>query len=162
MSPEQARAKVVDKRTDVWAFGCVLFEMLAGRRAFAGDDTSATIAAILRDDPDWTALTGVPSGIVVLLRHCLDKNRNRRLRDIADIRVWMEEALASPSPAASTPSPARRGRGIWMLGATAAIAIGTLGVLGARYFRPSVPDASVTRFEVTTPPTTQPYSFAVS
>jgi eukaryotic-like serine/threonine-protein kinase len=164
MSPEQAKGRPADKRSDVWAFGCVLYEMLTGRRAFAGDNASETIAAILRDNPDWTALSGVPAGIVSLLRHCLDKDRNRRPRDLADIRMWIDETLASPGTAAAATSslPQRDGRAIWILGAAAAIAIGALAVPAVRYFRLGKPDAAVTRFEVATPPTTQPYSFAVS
>src|SRR5438034_6610595 len=72
MSPEQAKGRVADKRSDVWAFGCVLFQMLSGKRAFEGDGVSDTLAAILRADPDWTALpAAVPPHIVVLLKRCL-------------------------------------------------------------------------------------------
>jgi serine/threonine protein kinase/Tol biopolymer transport system component len=97
MSPEQARGLAVDKRTDVWAFGCVLFEMLTARRAFGGATTSDTIAAILERDPDWSLLpSATPPGIQRLLRRCLDKDSNRRLRDIADARFEIEDALATP------------------------------------------------------------------
>ena len=88
MSPEQARGRPVDKRTDIWAFGCVLFEMLSGRRPFAGDTLSDTIAGILTREPDWNALpTDVPAHIHVLLRRCLEKDSKRRLRDIGDARL---------------------------------------------------------------------------
>src|SRR5262249_15799944 len=125
---------------------------------------SAMIAAILRDDPDWTPLSGVPSGIIVLLRHCLDKDRNRRLRDVADIRIWIDEALASPvATGSSTASrPKDTSRAIWILGAAAAIIIAALSVPAALYFRQTPPNVSVTRFEIATPPTGQPYSFEVS
>jgi serine/threonine protein kinase len=73
MSPEQARGKAVDKRSDIWAFGCVLFEMLAGKRAFDGEDVSDTLANVLKTVPDWAALLpGVPSALRALLRRCLD------------------------------------------------------------------------------------------
>ena len=76
MSPEQAKAKVADKRTDVWAFGCVLYEILAGRRAFDGEDVNDVIAAVVRGKPDWNALpTDVPDQIRLLLKRCLEKDR---------------------------------------------------------------------------------------
>jgi serine/threonine protein kinase len=95
MSPEQARGKLVDRRTDIWAFGCVLFEMLTGRRAFAGDTTSDTIAAILDRQPDLTTLPRrTPAGLRRLLVRCLEKDPARRLQDIADAHFDLEDALA--------------------------------------------------------------------
>jgi serine/threonine protein kinase len=80
MSPEQAKGRAVDKHSDMWAFGCVLYEMLTGKRAFEGDDVSDTLAAILRGEPDWTALPVVtPPLIRRLLRRCLEKDHKRRL-----------------------------------------------------------------------------------
>jgi len=88
MSPEQARGQVAEKRSDVWAFGCVLYEMLAGKRAFGGATISDTIASILEREPDWAALPpATPSTVVRLLRQCVDKNPKRRRRDIADVRL---------------------------------------------------------------------------
>ena len=98
MSPDQARGKTVDKRVDVWAFGCVLYEMLTGRPAFAGDTVSDTIAAILERQPDWSILPPATSlRIRRLLDRCLDKDAKRRLRDIGDARIEIEEAIAAPS-----------------------------------------------------------------
>ena len=91
MSPEQARGKPVDRRTDIWAFGCVLYEMLTGRRAFEGDDVTETLAAIVKTDPD---LTRAPESLRRVLANCLDKNPKTRLRDIGD--VWRLQE--SPSP----------------------------------------------------------------
>ena len=97
MAPEQALGKTVDKRADIWSFGCVLFEMLSGRRAFAGKDISDTLSLVIGRDPDWTALpSNTPAPIVRILRQCLHKDRSRRLADIADARLAIEEAL-SPS-----------------------------------------------------------------
>ena len=97
MAPEQALGKTVDKRADIWSFGCVLFEMLSGRRAFAGKDISDTLSLVIGSDPDWTALpSNTPAPIVRILRQCLHKDRSRRLADIADARLAIEEAL-SPS-----------------------------------------------------------------
>ena len=95
MSPEQARGKPVDKRTDIWAFGCVLYEMLAGRRAFQGDTASDALAKILEREPDWTVLpAATPAKVRELLRRCLEKDVNRRLRDIGDGRTELLDALA--------------------------------------------------------------------
>ena len=92
MSPEQARGKVVDKRTDTWAFGCVLFEMLAGRRPFDGETSSDTMAAILAHEPDWTALpAATPARLRGLLQRCLEKDVKRRLRDIGEARIEIEQ-----------------------------------------------------------------------
>ena len=102
MSPEQARGQVVDKRTDVWAFGCVLYEMLTGRRAFSGETFSDIIAAILDREPDWAALPpALPPEVSRLVRRCLQKDPRRRIHDIADARVEIDEVLdAASAPAA--------------------------------------------------------------
>ena len=98
MSPEQAKGRVADKRSDVWAFGCVLYEMLCGRRAFEGEDVSDTFAFILTKDPDWAALPpATPAPIRRLLRRSLEKHQRRRLADIADARLDLEEALSTPA-----------------------------------------------------------------
>jgi eukaryotic-like serine/threonine-protein kinase len=105
MSPEQARGQAVDKRTDVWAFGCVLYEMLTGRRAFSGDTISDTIAAILGREPDLTALPpALPPEVRGLVRRCLQKDPRRRIHDIADARVEIDEALDSSSAPAASPT----------------------------------------------------------
>jgi eukaryotic-like serine/threonine-protein kinase len=92
MSPEQARGKPVDKRTDVWAFGCVVYEMLTGRVAFAGDTISDTIAAILGREPEWSAVQ-VPASLRRVLQRCLEKDPRRRLHDIADARIEIEDVI---------------------------------------------------------------------
>ncbi len=102
MSPEQAKGAVLDRRTDVFAFGSVLYEMLTGQCTFPGDTVSEILAAVIRAEPDWSKLpTDIPSGIRRLLSRCLQKDRSRRLRDIADARFQIEEALNDPvrSPA---------------------------------------------------------------
>src|SRR5262245_5739618 len=96
MSPEQARGKVVDRRTDIWSFGCVLYEMLTGRRLFGGETVSDTIAKILEREPDWNALPpATPDKLRELLRRCLEKDARKRLRDIGDARLDLEEAVAA-------------------------------------------------------------------
>jgi serine/threonine protein kinase len=100
MSPEQARGKTVDKRTDIWAYGCVLYEMLTDRKAFEGETASDAIAPILQREPDWTKLpAAAPAPVPRLLRRCLEKDPNRRLRDIGDARLEVDEALSRPMQA---------------------------------------------------------------
>ena len=119
MSPEQARGKPVDRRTDLWSFGCVLYEMLCGRRSFGGDTVTDCLAAIVERDPDWTALPRTtPAPVRRLLRHCLEKDPERRLRDAADARLEIEEALA----------PARRGNGGRRLGVLALAVVAAIAV----------------------------------
>ena len=109
MSPEQARGKAVDKRTDIWAFGCVLYEMLTARPAFRGETVSDTIAAILEREPDWSALPAqTPASIRRLLQRCLEKDPKRRLRDIGDARLEIEEALGASVSSGSGGSPSAR------------------------------------------------------
>ncbi|MGD8895124.1 MAG: protein kinase [Acidobacteriota bacterium] len=111
MSPEQARGQELDRRTDVWSFGCVLYEMLTGRRAFRAGTVSDTLAAVLKHEPEWDALPKTTPVLVrSLLRRCLQKDQARRLHDIADARIELEEALAEPvgPPSAAVSLPARR------------------------------------------------------
>ncbi len=101
MSPEQAAGKAVDKRSDLWAFGVVLLEMLTGRQTFGGESISHVLAAVLKDEPDWTALPpDTPASIRRLLKRCLEKDRKRRLADAADARLEIDEALLSPTEVA--------------------------------------------------------------
>ncbi len=98
MSPEQARGEVVDKRTDVWAFGCVLYEMLTGRAAFSGATITDTFAAILEREPDWSGLPPhTPRRVRQLVRRCLQKDARRRLRDMGDARLDLDEARTEPT-----------------------------------------------------------------
>ena len=111
MSPEQARGKRLDKRTDIWSFACILYELLAGHQTFHGETVSDTLVAVLKGEPDWQALPATtPPGIQRLLRHCLEKDPARRLHDIADARIEIEDALAQPAETAEVPegvTPAR-------------------------------------------------------
>ena len=108
MSPEQARGKTVDKRADIWAFGVVLFEMLAGRRPFVGDDISLTLASVLTKEPEWSALPApMPAGLRGLLTRCLKKDPKARMRDIGDARLQIEELLSGASGEAGVPAAPR-------------------------------------------------------
>ncbi|MDP2320809.1 MAG: protein kinase [Acidobacteriota bacterium] len=130
MSPEQAAGRVVDKRSDLWAFGVVLLEMLTGRQAFAGETVSHVLAAVLKDEPDWTALPAdTPAPIRKLLRRCLVKDRKRRMADAADARLEIEDAQVSPEPAAINAAPpatqvAWRRAVPWALAGALALALG--------------------------------------
>ncbi len=105
MAPEQARGKPVDKRADVWAFGVVLFEMVTGGRLFEGEDVTDTIAAVVREDPDWTRLPAdLPARLVQVIRGCLQKSPTKRVRDIGDVRLAMDGAFETTIMSASTNS----------------------------------------------------------
>src|SRR3990172_6140589 len=98
MSPEQARGKPVDKRTDIWSFGVVLYEALCGCRPFVGETATDLVARILEREPDWSTLPPeTPPIVQLLLRRCLAKDRNKRLRDIGDARIDLEQAIADPT-----------------------------------------------------------------
>ena len=98
MSPEQAKGRAADKRSDVWAFGCILYEMLAGRRAFEGEDVSDTLASVLRGEPDWGALPStLPPAIRTLIERCVIKDRARRISDISTARFLLNEPASASS-----------------------------------------------------------------
>lgn len=107
MSPEQARGKRVDRRSDIWSFGCLLYEMLTATPAFPGETLSDTMAAVLKDEPDWDLL---PADLEPVARHvlrrCLSKDPARRFHDVADVRIELEEALSTPAPPRRMLSPA--------------------------------------------------------
>jgi len=164
MSPEQARGKPLDKRTDIWAFGCVLYELLTGRKAVgAGDSLSYVVAAILEREPDWRALPDTtPQNARRLLRRCLEKDPRQRLHDIGDARLDLEEALTAQGTASTsdtvtgTHSQDRRTRAAQVgLLAGAVLALGaalTIGVLFATGRFSGSGEAVETRFQVLPPP----------
>jgi Tol biopolymer transport system component/predicted Ser/Thr protein kinase len=148
MAPEQAKGKVVDRRADIWAFGCVLYEMLTGARTFAGEDVSDTLVSILRDDPRWAALpAGTPSNVRQLLRRCLQKDPRQRLPHIGAARLELTE------PVAETPAdlaPERNGRP-WPTVAALGALVGGLAVAVVMYAIRPAPRAEareVVRFTV--------------
>jgi eukaryotic-like serine/threonine-protein kinase len=152
MSPEQAKGRPADKRSDVWAFGCVLYEMLTGKRAFHGEDVSDTLAAVLRSEPDWTMLpANSPAAIRRLLRRCLEKDRKRRLDSAADARLEIDEVLATQPEDVSLTVPAarRRERLVWAT-AVAATAV-AVGISLFVFTRPTPQPGTVIRFQVSPP-----------
>jgi eukaryotic-like serine/threonine-protein kinase len=152
MSPEQARGQPVDKRTDIWAFGCVLFEMLTGSSPFIRETGTDTIAAVVGTEPEWTSLpTDTPGSIRRLLTRCLQKDTRRRLHDIADARIEIEDAMAMPAEPPLAPTPRRSSRlglSALSLGIATALAF-LLWAARDRFGRPvagtSPPDIRVTR-----------------
>jgi eukaryotic-like serine/threonine-protein kinase len=140
MAPEQARGKSVDKRADVWAFGCVLYEMLTGTRAFQGEDVSDVLAAVLRTEPDWSALPpDLPPAVRALLLGCLVKDRAQRVADISTARFLLTDpSLLSLGSAAIGSSPARAGRSIRLSLVAAALVIAVVGTAVAAHMLASV------------------------
>jgi Tol biopolymer transport system component len=122
MSPEQARGKAVDKRTDIWAFGAVLYELLTGKAAFHGEDVTDILAAVVRAEPDWQALpAATPVKVRDLLRRCLQKDKTQRFRDAGDARIEIEDALAAPKDSGITQAaPASTSKLLKAVGAVAA------------------------------------------
>ena len=168
MSPEQARGQAIDKRTDIWAFGCVLYEMLTGRQAFGGDDVSGVLASVLAREPDLALLPAdTPSSIRRLLRRCLQKEPKERLHDISDARIEVQDAQAKADPEviiASVPAASRRGRArvAWTVaGLLAMTSLVAMAVAVALALRP-LPASPELRVEIITPPTTDQFSLALS
>jgi Tol biopolymer transport system component len=130
MAPEQAKGKAVDKRADIWAFGCVLYEMLSGTRAFKGDDVTDIITSVMRDTPDWNALPGgTPATIRTLLRRCLEKDPRNRAPHMAVARMEIADAMSSTGELVGG-APVARSRGI-SIAATAMLAVVAMGLAAA-------------------------------
>ncbi len=164
MSPEQARGKPVDRRTDIWAFGCVLFEMLTGTRAFEGQNVAEVLAGVIERQPDLNSLPATtPPAIRKLLRRSLEKDQRRRLSDIADARLEIDEAIAEPvAPVAFRDANVRTGAR-WRLVAVGSLLTAILVAgLAALYFGRGVPELAINRFEIGPPPTFDSISFALA
>ncbi len=155
MSPEQARGRAVDKRSDIWAFGCVLYELLTGKQAFHGEDITEILASVVKSEPDWTALpANISPSIRVLLQRCLRKDRRQRTPDAAILRIEIEDAIAAPATA--EPSAAATGTGV--LGRRALLLAGGCLLAGSIItglvfwsLRPAPAPKPVTRTVITLP-----------
>jgi eukaryotic-like serine/threonine-protein kinase len=168
MSPEQARGKSVDRRADIWAFGCVLYEMLTNKSAFTGETVSDTLAAVIKEEPNWAQLPAeTPARVQVLLQRCLQKDPKQRLRDIGDARIALNEVLSgAPEPHSSgaVPIGARLLRSVlpWALFAAATAVLVTLVFVR---FDEKPFAAEPVRFQIALPEKTHPGptgAFAVS
>jgi len=152
MSPEQAKGRPVDRRTDIFAFGCVLYEMLTGKRAFEGDDVSDILASVLRAEPDWSALPeGTPRVLRIVLERCLVKDRAKRMEDISVAKFLLSESTLSEN---STASVSAVPRSVWKTIAwiAAGLVIGISATFAlVRGFRPSPMLSSVTRLSIDLP-----------
>jgi Tol biopolymer transport system component len=164
MSPEQARGKSVDRRTDIWAFGCVLYEMLTGRRLFEGDGAMDTLALVFAKTPDWSALPPrVPPAITSLLKRCLERDHVKRLRDVAAIRFTLEDVVAL---SADRQLPVSKSTGAWLT-RMAWLAVAALaGMLVSAAALRSVTDSRAPqiqmRLQLATPASSSPLQFALS
>jgi len=164
MAPEQARGKPVDRRADIWAFGVVLFEMLSGTRAFDGEDTTEVLGAVVRLEPNYSALPAdVPAPVRTLLQSCLVKDPRRRVADISTALFVLDKA-ASLAPTSATsgtavpPVAPRRGMA-WSVAAVAVVAAAALALPALRYLRQTPPpEPAVTRFTIAPPDGVRPTS----
>jgi serine/threonine-protein kinase len=152
MSPEQARGQPVDARTDVWAFGCVLFEMLTGKLTFEGANVSDMVASVLRSEPRWGALPAEAAPVVPVLRRCLEKDAARRFRDAGDVRLLLEDATKLPGVATTSASPRRA----WLVPIAVAVGLllgaGLASLADRTLSRPEPAPSALRRFELTPPP----------
>ena len=142
MSPEQAKGKTADRRSDVWAFGAVLYEMLAGRRAFGGEDVSDTLVSVFRDEPDWSRIPeDVPARFRQAIQVCLQKEPKQRVRDVTAVRLAMEGAFETPVSAPAESVVAIR-HPLWrrvLPSIATAVVVGTIAVPAGRLLNPSDP-----------------------
>ena len=150
MSPEQACGKELDSRTDIWSFGCVLYEMLSGKQTFQGSTMTEILAAVMEREPDWKALAAeTPGPLQALLRRCLRKDPGSRLRDIGDARIELEDALSAPaSPTATQTGITRRTVISGLAGAAAGAA--AMGIFAVNRYRGVIP-RHLTRFSIAPP-----------
>ncbi len=138
MSPEQARGRAVDKRADIWAFGCILYECLTGTRAFAGETVTEALASILKGEPDWALLPpATPAGVRTIMGHCLKKDPRLRFHDIADVQLEIAEAMAQPLPAPRAQAVAARQVSLRMAALLTLAAVGITTVLCIMMLRKS-------------------------
>jgi Tol biopolymer transport system component len=151
MSPEQASGKAADRRADIWSFGAVLYEMLSGKQAFAGESVSDTLASVLKLEPDWSTLPAdTPESIRRLIRRCLTKDRKQRLQAIGEARICIDEWLANPVGATEVPRETKARHKFWAV-AAATLILGLLGVWAFAHFRHPAADERVYRFEINPP-----------
>src|SRR5206468_3355451 len=162
MSPEQAKGKDADRSSDIWAFGCVLYEMLTAHAACEGETIGEILAGVFKAEPDWGRLPAeTPEAIRRLLRRCLRKDRNRRVNSANDARIEIEEALSAP-PAEAVPQAVRTRTPLlaWIVAAITTLAFAPIAILHIRE-KPAAEPPEM-RLEINTPSTSAPLEFALS
>ena len=161
MSPEQAKGKAVDRRTDIFAFGCVLYEMLTGRAAFDGEDTTEILARVLQGEPDWNLLPpGTPHSIRNLLRLCLEKNLTKRRCDAGDVRIDIVQAMTGAGEVSPVPASSVARERLWM--GVAAVFLVAIAALAILHFRETPPVERVFRLSVPLPQNSDIRNLALS
>ncbi len=151
MSPEQAEGKPVDKRTDVWSFGVLLYEMLTGKRLFDGKSDAHVLVHVMEQEPDWTKLPPLPNGVQALIERCLQKDPAQRLRDIGDVRIQLQASLTHPIQTrdASVRRTATARRWLWpAVGAAAIVVVAGIVAVLAWPRRAPVVAADAVRFDI--------------
>ena len=162
MSPEQAKGKSVDRRTDIWAFGAVFYEMLSGQRAFHGESVTETLAAVIQTEPDWAALPpNTPANVAKLLRRCLKKDPKSRLRDIGDVRIELEEPPSSSADEVAPAKPARTHSLIYW-GVAAVLFFAIALTLAGIYLRQTPLEPQLAKFQLLPPEKTTFGDLAIS
>ncbi|MBN2320655.1 MAG: protein kinase [Acidobacteria bacterium] len=158
MSPEQAKGKSVDKRADIWAFGCILYECLTGKKAFEGETATETLAAVIKEEPDWEALPPTtPQNILFVLRRCLSKERSQRLHHAADLRIEIEEARNIEEVAV----PVKHAHPSFIWASITTLLVIALAVLTFLHFSDQK-SAKPMQFHISVPPMPNDYSIAIS
>jgi serine/threonine protein kinase len=159
MSPEQVKGKDADPKSDIWAYGCVFYEMLTGTAAFGGETAGDVLAAVLRGEPDWSRLPGdTPEGIRRLMRRCLKKDPKERIQDIGDARIEIDEVQTAPALAEHSRRPAppawQREWRAWIL---FLVLVGLIAMITVtRALRPAPEPLPELRVDISTPPATEP------
>src|SRR5262245_14554353 len=150
MSPEQAEGKPVDKRTDVWSFGVLLYEMLTGERLFDGKSDAHVLVHVIEQEPDWSKLPPLPNGVQALMERCLQKDPSQRLRDIGDVRIMLQASLTHPIQAREAVARRTAGSRRWLWPAVAGAAFVTAMIIGVLAWprAPAVVAADAVRFDI--------------
>ncbi len=163
MSPEQAKGRTVDKRTDIWAFGCVLYELLTAKQTFHGEDVTDILAAVVRAEPNWTCLPATtPPAIRNLLRRCLQKDARKRLRDAGDARIEIEEALSGAAAVEAVAPISTKQRHTFVLIGVVALLLVALAGLSFVHFREAPSVVQSLRYQLSLPDNAEFGSFQLS
>jgi eukaryotic-like serine/threonine-protein kinase len=148
MSPEQAEGQPVDKRTDVWSFGVLLYEMLTGKRLFDGKSDAHVLVHVMEQEPDWSTLPPLPAGVQALMERCLQKDPAQRLRDIGDVRILLQASLTHPIRPVAARRASGKSRWVWPAVAVGAVVAARIVGAGGWWRPPAVAPADTVRFDI--------------